>query len=93
MEHRVKIVDLDGSDSARITQAAELLVDGFRELAPNAWPDLERALETVRESVGGDRICRAALATSGRLAGWIGGMPQYDGHVWELVYMEPGAPQ
>ena len=31
-----------------------------------------------------DRILRVALDAQGNVAGWIGGIPQYDGHVWEL---------
>jgi aminoglycoside 6'-N-acetyltransferase I len=30
------------------------------------------------------RICRAAVDEQGSLLGIIGGIPQYDGHVWEL---------
>jgi aminoglycoside 6'-N-acetyltransferase I len=64
--------------------AARALIEGFRELAPNAWPDMEAALRELTEAQDPERICRAALDTSGRLLGWIGGIPQYDGHVWEL---------
>jgi aminoglycoside 6'-N-acetyltransferase I len=32
-----------------------------------------------------ERICRAALdSATGDLLGWIGGIPEYDGNVWEL---------
>ena len=31
-----------------------------------------------------DRILRVALDTEGNVSGWIGGISQYDGHVWEL---------
>jgi aminoglycoside 6'-N-acetyltransferase I len=31
-----------------------------------------------------ERICRVALDDDGNLLGMIGGIPQYDDHVWEL---------
>jgi len=38
----------------------------------------------VREMLAGDRICRIAIDRAGNVVGWIGGIPEYDGHVWEL---------
>src|SRR5690349_4013039 len=78
------IVDLDPEDDHMMQQAAMLLVDGFREHAPDAWPDLESGRAEVRESLLPDRISRVALGDDGTVLGWIGGMPQYDGRVWEL---------
>ena len=65
-------------------EAAQLLVDGFREHWPTAWPDLESALDEVREALEPGKLCRAALADTGRVLGWVGGIPGYDGQVWEL---------
>ncbi|HSW57094.1 MAG TPA: GNAT family N-acetyltransferase [Dehalococcoidales bacterium] len=79
----MQIVELRASDGDRILQAAELLVEGFRGLSP-AWPDLEAGLKEVRESLGPDRICCAAIDAQGIVQGWIGGIRQYDGNVWEL---------
>lgn len=31
-----------------------------------------------------ERICRAAIDDEGNLLGIVGGIPQYDAHVWEL---------
>jgi aminoglycoside 6'-N-acetyltransferase I len=80
----VHIIDLNRADEAQLRQAAQLLVDGFREHWPDAWPDIESALETVHEVLGADKICRAAVDGNGLILGWIGGLPEYDGHVWEL---------
>lgn len=77
------IRDLRPDDEAAIEQAALLLVEGFREHWPNAWPTLEAALEEVRECLAAERICRIAVEGE-TVLGWIGGLPQYDGHVWEL---------
>lgn len=78
------IVDLRSEDEAAIRQIATLLVEGFAVNWPEAWPDLESAVEEVRESFGDGRISRVALDEDGMVLGWIGGISQYDGRVWEL---------
>jgi GNAT superfamily N-acetyltransferase len=78
------IVDLRSDDEAAIRQVAALLVEGFAANWPHAWPDLESALEEVRESFTAGRISRVALDEDGTVLGWIGGISQYRGHVWEL---------
>ena len=64
--------------------AAALLVEGFREHWPDAWPDMDSARKEVAEMLDDERLARAALAPDGTLLGWIGGIPEYDGLVWEL---------
>src|SRR5437870_2681748 len=61
-----------------------MVVTGFKEHWPDAWPDMESALEEVRESFQADRISRVAIDEDGTALGWIGGISQYDGNVWEL---------
>jgi aminoglycoside 6'-N-acetyltransferase I len=78
---RFSISDLD---EKVIRQAAELLVEGFREDWPEAWPEVDAALREVHEALGEGRIARVALDGSGALLGWIGGIPSYGGNVWEL---------
>jgi aminoglycoside 6'-N-acetyltransferase I len=80
----MSIIDLQPDDEPIIQQIAGLLVEAFREHWPEAWPDLESALQEVRESFESDRISRVALDDSGAVLGWIGGIRQYEGHVWEL---------
>lgn len=73
------------TDPARLNQAANLLYLGFRTHWPEAWSDIESALEEVHEMLTPDRIFRAAIETeTGEVLGWIGGIPDYDGNVWEL---------
>lgn len=67
-----------------IHQAAQLLVDAFREHWPDAWNTFDDGMEEVREMLEAERICRAAIDEDGNLLGVIGGIPGYDGHVWEL---------
>jgi aminoglycoside 6'-N-acetyltransferase I len=64
-------------------QAAQLLVDAFREHWSEAWTTLEDGLEEIQEMLETGKIARAAL-DDGNLLGIIGGIPQYNGHVWEL---------
>jgi aminoglycoside 6'-N-acetyltransferase I len=80
----MRIVDLRPDHTSYIHECAVLLVEGFREHWPNAWPDLDAALAEVREALGLGRIARVALAADGAALGWIGGIPGYDGNVWEL---------
>jgi aminoglycoside 6'-N-acetyltransferase I len=80
----MQIIDLCPDALEAIQQAAALLVEGFEEHWPNAWPDLDSALEEVQESFGADRISRIAVDDAGTVLGWIGGIQQYNGNVWEL---------
>jgi aminoglycoside 6'-N-acetyltransferase I len=75
---------LSPEDNQRIHQAAALLVDGFREMAPDTWTTLDSALDEVRESFAADRLSRVAIDDDGTVVGWIGAISQYDGRVWEL---------
>ncbi len=81
---RFSILDLAPDDEEIIRQAAKLLVEGFKDNWPDAWPAEEDALQEVQEALGEDRICRVALGEDGAVLGWIGGMPSYGGKVWEL---------
>ncbi len=80
----MRIIDLNPADQAAIQQTSALLVAGFQEYWPSAWPDLESALAEVRESFEPGRISRIAVDDGGQVLGWIGAIRQYDGHVWEL---------
>jgi aminoglycoside 6'-N-acetyltransferase I len=88
----VKIVSLAPDQDQLIQQAAQLLVDGFKEHYPDAWPTLQDGLAEVHEMLVPDRIVRVALDDQGSLMGLIGGIPQYDGLVWELhpLVVKPG---
>ena len=79
-----EIVDLGDQSRAVLRQAAQLLVDGFRELAPRAWPNLTVAEGEVRVLLEPPNVARGALNQQGRLLGWAGGLPQYYGETWEL---------
>ncbi|MBD2000800.1 GNAT family N-acetyltransferase [Leptolyngbya sp. FACHB-541] len=80
----MQTIDLQPDMEEAIAQTATLLIEGFRQHWKTAWTDLDSALTEVRESFGEDRINRIAVDQSGKVLGWIGGIEQYDGKVWEL---------
>jgi aminoglycoside 6'-N-acetyltransferase I len=80
----MRITDLRAENWEAIQQAAALLVEGFKEHHPDAWPDLTAALEEVHECLVEDRIGRVAVDGQGNVLGWIGATSEYDGNVWEL---------
>jgi aminoglycoside 6'-N-acetyltransferase I len=80
----MQIIDLVAEDESAIQQAAKLLVAGFREHWPRAWPDLDSALEEVHEALAAGKIARIAIDEAGTVLGWIGGKSEYYGQAWEL---------
>jgi aminoglycoside 6'-N-acetyltransferase I len=88
----VRIISLTSDHDQLIQQAAQALVDGFKVHYPDAWPTLEDGLVEVHEMLAADRILRVAVDDEANLIGWIGGIPQYDGLVWELhpLVVKPG---
>jgi aminoglycoside 6'-N-acetyltransferase I len=75
-----QIVDLAEQPEAALEQAAGLLVEAFN--TPHGWPTRELAREEVM------RILHDGFAQSMMdgdvLVGWVGGLPEYHGRVWEL---------
>jgi aminoglycoside 6'-N-acetyltransferase I len=80
----MNIIDLPSDNQGIIRQTAQMLVEGFKTHWPNAWPDLGSELEEVQESFGQDKISRVGLNEDGFVLGWIGAIPEYDGHAWNL---------
>jgi aminoglycoside 6'-N-acetyltransferase I len=79
-----QIADLHPDNQKAIEEVASLLLEEFQEHWPDAWETIEEASQEVRESLGEDRISRIAIDRQGNVLGWIGGISQYDGNVWEL---------
>ena len=78
----MEITNLRPEDEAAIAGVAEIVVEAFRGHTP-VWPDTAAAAKEVRESFASDRLSRVAREGA-RVLGWIGGIRQYDGNVWEL---------
>lgn len=83
---RIVSVDITSKpgNSDLLTQAAILLLEGFKDMSPDYCPDLEAAQKELSQCLEEGRICRGALDAKGNLVGWIGGIPQYNGCSWEL---------
>ncbi|MCL1469669.1 GNAT family N-acetyltransferase [Argonema antarcticum] len=80
----MEIIDLTAENQDAIEQTATLLFEGFKEHWPDAWPNIEAALEEVQQSLAPDRISRIAVDNSSNVLAWIGGISQYNGKVWEV---------
>jgi aminoglycoside 6'-N-acetyltransferase I len=78
------IIDLRPDDEKAIEQVSALLFETFKEHWPDAWPTIESAIAEVMDSFGSDRISRIAVDDNGTVLGWVGGICQYSGNVWEL---------
>ena len=74
------IIELGTQSELIREQAAALLVEGFDE--PRGWPTLDLARAEVA-SVLREGFARAVV-DGNTLLGWIGGLPEYAGRVWEL---------
>lgn len=78
------IADLTSNNNRAIEQAARLLVD----LLPEGWPNMDEALQEVREALPDERIARIAVEGEDedeQVLGWIGGLKlSYPGDVWEV---------
>ena len=77
------IVDLAIQPDSVREQAAALLVNDFDE--PRGWPDVTVARDEVAHVLE-EGFARAAMDDS-MLVGWVGGLPEYAGRVWELPPM------
>ena len=73
-------VDLANQPPDMRVQAAKMLVDDFDE--PYGWPTLPAAEAEVAHVIE-EGFARAILDTD-LVLGWVGGLPEYGGRVWEL---------
>lgn len=77
----MELGDLDPTDSEARERCAQLLVDEFCDIAPDAWPSIEKARETVDECLHGGPVRVARVDDA--IVGWIGGRHSFS-RVWEL---------
>lgn len=71
-----------GDSEQLMFKAAEILKDAFMALGNSHWPDLEAALQEIRECVAAPNIC-IGLCGNNELLGWVGLRPMYE-KTWEL---------
>jgi aminoglycoside 6'-N-acetyltransferase I len=68
---------------AAVQVAAQLLVDGFSDHWPAAWPTLADAQQEMQELLAPGRLARVAL-DGNTVVGLVGANPTYGGRMWEL---------
>ncbi|WP_053372537.1 GNAT family N-acetyltransferase [Paenibacillus sp. FJAT-27812] len=76
----MQIVDLTRDAKGKMEEVARLLLEGFTE----SWNEWDECLEEAEESLQEERISRIAVNDEGRVVGWISGVSNYGGNVWEL---------
>lgn len=84
----IQITQLTPAMTTAAQQAATLLHQVF---APQgSWETLAEAIQEVAEMLVPERMVWVAMIDEA-VIGWIGGVPQYDGNVWELhpLVVEP----
>lgn len=79
----MNIVDLERDDEKIISQVADILVAAFAHV-PDYLKTRDAALTEIHESFEPDRLSRVALDDDGNALGWVGGIEDYEGQVYEL---------
>ena len=79
----MQVIDLIDDDRV-VRQVAELLIDGFKGSGSDSWTTLESAVAEVNKSLMENRISRVAVDERDNVLGWISGIEEYGGSVWEL---------
>jgi aminoglycoside 6'-N-acetyltransferase I len=79
----VRIVDLLSHDVELVRQVTAILIEAFAN-SPSFAKTPEEAVAEVTESFAERRMSRVALNAKGDAEGWVGGIEQYNGFVYEL---------
>jgi aminoglycoside 6'-N-acetyltransferase I len=76
-------IDLSKTDENHLHQAAVILLEAARGIAPQAWPTLEAARREVDECLNLEYLVLGYVEGED-LRGWIGLRPMYGTITWEL---------
>ncbi len=79
----MKIMALHPEETQTIQQVAELTLEAFAHI-PDWLTEMDAALKEIRDSFAPGHLSRVALDEAGNALGWVGGIPQYEGHAFEL---------
>jgi len=77
-----EITTLEPDDEIAIQQTAGVLAAAFPRHPE--WSHVETALQEVLRSLAPANISRVAQSMNGTVMGWVGAIPIYNGHVWEI---------
>lgn len=81
----MQIINLKPDNQETVQQAAKMLHEEFnQEKWGFSWDTLQEAYEEVVMLMAAENICRVAIDEKGDVLGWVGGLPEYEGNVWEL---------
>lgn len=80
----MKVITLTVENEKFINQAAVILFEGFQEIWPNTYPDVESARQGIKKMLAPEWICRVALDSEEHVVGLIGAVREYDGNAWCL---------
>ena len=75
-----EIIELSDKDEGYIQQTAEMLSAAFPR--DSDWGTVEGTLEEIHSIMEEGRVF--AAIEEGKVVGWIGGLVEYNGNVWEL---------
>lgn len=76
---KLHIRQLERQNRKHRRQASEILLEN-----PEFWPAAEIARSVVNTLLAPNRICLCAHDENGDVVGIVGGLPDYDGIVWEM---------
>lgn len=76
---KIHIKQLDRQNRRHRRQASELLMEN-----PELWPAMEIARAVIKTLLAPNRVCLCAIDDKDNIVGLVGGLPDYDGFVWEL---------
>ncbi|MDD3692912.1 MAG: GNAT family N-acetyltransferase [Oscillospiraceae bacterium] len=76
---KLQIIPLNGQNRRHKRQAIGLLVEN-----PNMWPAAEIARAVINTLLAPNRVCLCAVDGNDNVVGIVGGLPDYDGFVWEM---------
>jgi aminoglycoside 6'-N-acetyltransferase I len=76
---KLHISQLDRQNRKHRRQASEILLEN-----PEFWPAAEIARSVVNTLLAPNRVCLCAYDEKDNVIGIVGGLPNYDGIVWEM---------
>jgi aminoglycoside 6'-N-acetyltransferase I len=81
----MRIIDLANGSLSQRENAARILHEEFNQKRYDfSWSTMDEARVEIDMLCLPEHICRAAIDENEDVMGIVGGLPEYDGNVWEL---------